>query len=99
MVAMFERAAYLEALKRRTTKSRAYKRHQQVGAEIAELLHDQKHTSLYIKLAMQHDERELRAAAKRAAEDPNVRNPGAYFMRLLHNLQPTTYNPRQEKNS
>ncbi|KKW34516.1 MAG: hypothetical protein UY81_C0072G0002 [Candidatus Giovannonibacteria bacterium GW2011_GWA2_53_7] len=80
---MIEKRRYLETLRKRTTKSRAYKRHQQVGAELAELLRDPKHTALYIKLAMQYDERELRAAAKRAAEDPNVRNPGAYFMRLL----------------
>lgn len=90
MVLMFERAAYLETLKRRTTKNRAYKRHQQVGAEIAELLHDPKHIALYIKLALQHDERELRAAAKRAAENPDVRNPGAYFMRLLQTNKQTT---------
>jgi hypothetical protein len=75
---------YLETLARRHKDTRAYHKHQALGAELGELLRDTKHTALYIKLALQFDETKLRTLAKRIAENTTVKNKGAYFMRVLY---------------
>ena len=46
-----ENKNYLETLKERAKKSRVYKSYQFIGLTIAQLLNDEKHKSLYIKLA------------------------------------------------
>ncbi len=75
--------AYLTALKDRAKESHVYKKFQLTGLEIAEILRDEPHKSLYIKLAKQYDPGELLRLAKEVAERKNVNNKGAYFMRLL----------------
>lgn len=80
---MIEKRSYLATLTKRRKDTRAYHRHQAVGAELAEILGDPRHTALYIKLAKEKDEQLLRALARAAADNKAVRNPGAYFMRLL----------------
>jgi hypothetical protein len=71
---------YLKELKKRAKESRVYKEYQLDGLEIAQLLKDEKHKSLYIKLAKEGDAQKLRRIAKTIAENKNIRNKGAYFM-------------------
>ena len=75
---------YLDELRKRSRQSRAFKSYQLVGLEVAVILEDFKNKSLYIKLAKEHGEEKLRRLAKSVAENKQVRNKGAYFMRLLH---------------
>lgn len=78
-----EDAAYLALLRERAKKSRVYVKYQLTGLLIAQLLGDETHKSLYIKLAKIHDEEKLMQLAKDIAERKQVRNKGAYFMRML----------------
>ncbi|MBI4193397.1 MAG: hypothetical protein HY536_02095 [Candidatus Colwellbacteria bacterium] len=88
---------YLEQLKKRSQGSRVYTRHQLIGLMAAELLHDEEHTSLYIKLAKEHDEGRLLSLAERVASDPKVREKGAYFMRVWHTEYGSTDHRKQGK--
>lgn len=75
---------YLDALRERGKKSRVYRDYQMIGLEIAHILRDLKHKALYIKLAKIHDKGKLMHLAKSVAENPQVKNLGAYFMKVLH---------------
>ena len=57
--------------------------YQLIGLEIAEMLDDRNHKSLYIKLAKENDKEVLLTLAKESATRPKVKNKGAYFMKLL----------------
>ncbi len=74
---------YRKLLKERSGKSRAYHAHQLIGLEIAVLLRDLEHKSLYIKFAKTGDPDRLMRIAKSIAENPKIANRGAYFMRLI----------------
>lgn len=74
---------YLQTLKSRGKKSRVYRKYQLTGLEIALLLDDEKHKSLYIKLAKEGDTQELIRLAKDVAARKRAKNKGGYFMRLL----------------
>jgi hypothetical protein len=74
---------YLREIRRRAKESRVYTKHQLVGLLIAEILEDDEHKSLYMKLAKERDADELLALAKSVAENKRVKNKGAYFMRVL----------------
>ncbi len=80
-----EEKDYLEILKERAQKSRVYKKYQLTGLLIAQLLNDEKHKSLYIKLAKKHNSDDLLRIAKDVAERKNIKNKGAYFMKVLQN--------------
>lgn len=87
-------AHYFEELKRRAKESRAYKKHQLFGLEIAQVLKDEEHKSLYIKLAKLHDSERLLNLAKDIARKKNVKNKGAYFMSCLNlNIKKRNDNP------
>jgi hypothetical protein len=75
---------YLKTLKERKNESKVYSKHQFVGLELAEILGDEKHKSLYIRLAKTHDTDKLMTLAKSIADRKNVKNKGAYFMKMLH---------------
>ncbi len=79
---------YLQTLKDRAKTSKVYRRFQLDGLEISQILSDEKHKSLYIKLAKQYEPQALRRIAKEIAENPNVRSKGAYFMTRLKDLRP-----------
>lgn len=72
---------YKELLQKRSKQSKVYSSHQMIGLMIAEVLGDQEHKSLYIKLAKNEDSDKLLKLAKSVAEKKDVRNRGAYFMR------------------
>lgn len=74
---------YLKELKKRAGESKVYSKHQLVGLEIAEFLEDEKHKSLYIKLAKQNDPERLLGIAKEISQNKNVKNKGAYFMTVV----------------
>jgi hypothetical protein len=77
------REKYLAELKRRGKESHVYKKYQLLGLEISQILADEKHKALYIKLAKEQDAETLRRLAKDVAERANVKNKGAYFMTML----------------
>jgi len=74
---------YMEILRERSKKSRVYQKHQMVGLMLSEMLRDEKHKALYIKLAKEHDQERLLDAARRVADKINVKNKGAYFMSVF----------------
>jgi hypothetical protein len=86
------REKYMEELKRRGKESHVYKKYQLIGLEISQILGDEKHKALYIKLAKEQDADTLMRLAKDIAERANVNNKGAYFMTLLkeRNIKPNT---------
>lgn len=86
MGGLFDKINYLEELEKRQKKSKIYSTHQMTGLIIARILEDEKHKSLYIKLAKEYEERDILSLAKDIAERKNVENKGAYFMRMLKGL-------------
>lgn len=82
-----EEKGYIETLKERAKTSRVYKKYQLTGLLIAQLLNDESHKSLYIKLAKTRNQQKLMSIAKDIAERKNIRNKGAYFMRILQIIQ------------
>ena len=74
---------YLNKLKKRSAESKVYKKYQLIGLEIALVLEDEKHKSLYIKLARENNHEKLLRLAKEIAERKNIKNRGAYFMSML----------------
>ncbi|PIV31999.1 hypothetical protein COS33_00185 [Candidatus Wolfebacteria bacterium CG02_land_8_20_14_3_00_37_12] len=86
--AMEQEKDYLQILKERAKKSRVYKSYQFVGLTISQLLNDEKHKSLYIKLAKKHSGDHLLAIAKDVAERKNIENKGGYFMKVLEKTHP-----------
>jgi adenylate kinase len=77
------RDQYLEEFKKRRSQSKAYTNYQVLGLEIAEILNDSEHRSLYIKLAKDNNPNLLLQLAKSVAEKRHVKNRGAYFMKVL----------------
>lgn len=75
---------YAKTIAERAKTSRVYRKYQLIGLEIADILQDNTHKALYIKLAKDFGGDRLLAFAKTVAENRNVRNKGAYFMRVLH---------------
>lgn len=74
---------YLEELKERGKTSRVYREYQLIGLLVSQILEDEKHKSLYIKLAREYGAERMLQLAKNVAERKKVKNKGAYFMRLL----------------
>lgn len=74
---------YLATILERGKKSKVYRKYQETGLQLSEILSDKKHKALYIKLAKEHDEQRLLQLAKNIAEKKDVQNKGAYFMRVL----------------
>lgn len=85
------KAGYMGELRRRAKESHVYKKYQLFGLEISQVLQDEKHKSLYIKLAKDARGGEgLLRLAKDVADRKNIKNRGAYFMALLKNVQSGT---------
>ena len=74
---------YMEILRERSKKSHVYQKHQMVGLMLSEILKDEKHKALYIKLAKEHDQQGLLETARQVANKMNVKNKGAYFMSVF----------------
>ena len=65
-----------------------YRKHQLFGLEIAQILNDEEHKSLYIKLAKERGAEELLGLAKSIADRKSIKNKGAYFMACLMKEKP-----------
>lgn len=78
---------YLKELKTRAKESRVHREFQLIGLEIADLLRDRKHKSLYIKLAKQYNGRELLRLAKEIGAKKGIKKRGAYFMAVVANIR------------
>lgn len=74
---------YMAKLRQRAKESHVYRKYQLLGLEIAQALGDEKHKALYIKLAKERNGETLLRLAKDIAERRNVKNKGAYFMRII----------------
>lgn len=94
-----ENKDYLKTLKERSKKSRVYKNYQFIGLAIAQLLNDEKHKSLYIKLAKEHNQSHLLGIAKDVAERKNIKNKGGYFMKVLAKTHPYLLKNLKKKNN
>jgi hypothetical protein len=77
------RDEYLESLRKRSENPRVHTDYQLLGLEIADILNDKAHKSLYIKLAKDYNPDMLLRLAKSVEERKNVKNKGAYFMKVL----------------
>ena len=78
---------YFKKLKARSAESRVYRKFQLQGLELADILKDRRHKALYIKLAKEGDPERLRILARGIAENPGIRNKGAYFMSCLREAE------------
>lgn len=76
---------YVKELKRRGAESHVYRKYQLIGLEVSQILHDERHKALYIKLAKDSgaSSDRLIGLAKDVAQRASVKNKGAYFMSLL----------------
>jgi hypothetical protein len=74
---------YVKALEKRVKTNRIVAEFQDIALQLAELLDDKKHVSLYMKLAKQHSKQTLLQIAKDVAERKQVSRKGAYFMKVL----------------
>ena len=74
---------YLKELKERGRTSRVYREYQLAGLLVAEILNDERHKSLYIKLAQKYGSQKMLQLAKDVADRKRIKNKGAYFMKML----------------
>ncbi len=74
---------YLETIRERAKTSRIYRKFQMTGLTLAEILCDNDHKSLYIRLAKEYPENDLIILAKNIAEKKSIDNKGGYFMKVL----------------
>jgi hypothetical protein len=74
---------YLKTISERKKQSHVFKDFQHTGLVVARMLGDEKHKTLYIKLAKTVSQQVLMPIAKDTAERVNVSRKGAYFMKLL----------------
>ncbi|PIR06913.1 hypothetical protein COY65_01630 [Candidatus Jorgensenbacteria bacterium CG_4_10_14_0_8_um_filter_39_13] len=79
---------YLAQLRERKKESRVYTAYQAAGLALAEILEDEKHKSLYMKLAKNYNSTELITLAKNVASRKSIKNKGAYFMKVLNKTYP-----------
>jgi len=80
---MLKSEKYIKELRKRSKESHVYRKYQLTGLMIAEALGDEKHKSLYIKLAKEKKGEKLLRLAKDIAARKGVKNKGAYFMYCL----------------
>ncbi len=98
-----ESGKYLAELKKRAKDSHVHREFQLIGLEIADILKDRSHKSLYIKLAKNNPRpHDLLAIAKEVAEKKDVKRKGAYFMAVITGKHKPksevfTYSPSKSK--
>jgi hypothetical protein len=91
------REKYVAELKRRGKESHVYKKYQLLGLEISQILADEKHKALYIKLAKEQDAETLMRLAKDISGRANIKNKGAYFMTMLKERNTKPGAPSKQK--
>lgn len=88
---------YIDLIKERSKKNRVVTKHQLVGLNVAEILSDRSHKALYMKLAKENNPDLLLAIAKGVAENGNIKNKGAYFMRVWKERHGNSNDKRRTK--
>jgi hypothetical protein len=83
IIGVMQLSGYMELLKKREGNKRITRAHQLTGLEVADILSDRAHKSLYIKLAKIHGSSRIMAIAKDVADRASVRHRAAYFMRVV----------------
>lgn len=78
---------YLQLIAKRATQKRISHQFQLIGLEIAVLLRDTEHKSLYIKYAKEYGSDRMLALAKDISQRRGIDNMGAYFMTVVENLK------------
>ncbi|MDO8442852.1 MAG: hypothetical protein Q7S81_01130 [bacterium] len=78
---------YIKTLNSRAKQSKVYKEFQSTGLMLAEILDDSEHKAIYIRLCKIYDNQELIRRARDVAERQNVKNRGAYFMKILKDVR------------
>lgn len=100
IIGIMQLVGYMELLKKRSADKRVTRAHQLAGLEIADILADRAHKSLYIKLAKMHGVSRVMAIAKDVADRRSVRHRAAYFMRVVQSelgMGPKTEKPKTTK--
>jgi hypothetical protein len=78
---------YLQLIAKRSAQKRISHQFQLIGLEIAVLLRDTEHKSLYIKYAKEYGSGRMLSLAKDIADRRGIDNKGAYFMTVVENLR------------
>lgn len=86
-----DKDSYLLTLRDRKKVSKIYQKHQLIGLEIATMLDDLGHRSFYMKLAREKNADAVLGLAKDVASRSQIRNKGAYFMKIIHNKKSNFY--------
>lgn len=79
---------YFEEIRKRRKESKVYMEFQLTGLEIADMLGDRAHKSLYIRLAKGGNKSRLLSVAKDVVERKGIKNKGAYFMKVWQKEKP-----------
>ncbi len=79
------KSGYLKTLQERAAKRNITQEFQLIGLEIAVVLHDLEHKSIYIKYAKAYGSDKMLALAKDIASRRGVENPAGYFMTVVSN--------------
>lgn len=74
---------YLDKLRTRAKQARVTQQFQLIGLEIATALKDLTHKALYIKYAKEFGSEKMLALAKDVAGRRDIKNPAAYFMKVV----------------
>jgi hypothetical protein len=78
---------YIKTLAKRSKESKIYKPFQSTGLMLAEILNDQEHKAIYIRLCKIYDNQELIIKARDVAERRGIKNMGAYFMKMIKDVR------------
>ena len=90
------RGDYISKLKDRGAKAHVTQQFQLIGLEVAVALKDMAHKALYIKYAKEFGSHKMLSLAKDVASRRDVKNPGAYFMKVMKELRSKNYEVRGE---
>lgn len=80
---MLPKEDYLKEISKRQKENRIYQKFQLIGLALTEILEDSSHKALYMRIAKNRDGDQLLNLAKMIAEKKNIKNKGAYFMKML----------------
>lgn len=87
---------YLKELREQGKTSRVYREYQSTGLMVAQILDDEEHKSLYIKLAKEYGSQKMLQLAKDVADRKSIKNKGAYFMKMLE-IEKETHHIKKRK--
>lgn len=90
----FDQGSYIKALKTRGVKARVTQQFQLIGLEVALALKDMAHKAIYIKHAKEFGADRVLAIAKDVADRRDVKNPAAYYMKMMKEYRAQTKKQR-----